>query len=140
MVTSPDSSRNVTPIPDEDHVPTVPLTMSASVVLSSLPKDASAALQDVDKMEPKKVTIHFQPIGGAPILRRKTYKISATQRFETVVNFLRKQLGCKPSDSVFLYVNSIFAPGLDEGVGGLWRCFKRDEMLMVSYSMTPAFG
>lgn len=27
---------------------------------------------------------------------------------------------------VFCYVNSVFAPGLDEGVGGLWRvslCF-----------------
>lgn len=23
--------------------------------------------------------------------------------------------------SVFCYVNSVFAPGLDEGVGGLWR-------------------
>ena len=22
---------------------------------------------------------------------------------------------------VFCYVNSVFAPGLDEGVGGLWR-------------------
>lgn len=23
--------------------------------------------------------------------------------------------------SVFCYVNNVFAPGLDEGVGGLWR-------------------
>ncbi len=32
-------------------------------------------------------------------------------KFETVVNFLRKKLDCKPTDSVFLYVNSVFAPG-----------------------------
>ncbi len=42
-------------------------------------------------------------------------------KFETVVNFLRKKLDCKPTDSVFLYVNSVFAPGLDEGVGNLFR-------------------
>ena len=42
-------------------------------------------------------------------------------KFETVVNFLRKKLDCKPTDSVFLYVNSVFAPGLDEGLGNLFR-------------------
>jgi ubiquitin-like protein ATG12 len=42
-------------------------------------------------------------------------------KFETVVNFLRKKLDCRPADSVFLYVNSVFAPGLDEGVGNLFR-------------------
>lgn len=25
------------------------------------------------------------------------------------------------TESVFCYVNSVFAPGLDEGVGNLWR-------------------
>lgn len=83
-------------------------------------------------------------------------------KFETVVNFLRKKLDCKPTDSVFLYVNSVFAPGLDEGVGNLFRvgglyliikpgrwvcgwltceqCFRTDDQLIVAYSMTPAFG
>jgi ubiquitin-like protein ATG12 len=76
---------------------------------------------------------------------------------------------------VFCYVNSVFAPGLDEGVGNLWRvsffffcrcsfsatsysclgwfcfgevflltflmqCFKTGEELVVSYSVTQAFG
>jgi ubiquitin-like protein ATG12 len=27
----------------------------------------------------------------------------------------------KDHESVFCYVNSVFAPGLDEGVGNLWR-------------------
>ena len=55
------------------------------------------------------------------MLSKKVFKISASQKFETVVNFLRKRLDCKPTDSVFLYVNNVFAPGLDEGVGNLWR-------------------
>jgi len=49
------------------------------------------------------------------------FKISATNRFEAVVSFLRKKLGVGREESVFCYVNSVFAPGLDEGVGGLWK-------------------
>jgi ubiquitin-like protein ATG12 len=67
------------------------------------------------------VTVRFKAVGAAPILGRQVFKISGTQRFETVVNFLRKQLRCKPTDSVFLYVNSVFAPALDEIVGNLFR-------------------
>lgn len=67
------------------------------------------------------VTVRFKPVGSAPLLRTLVFKISASMKFETVVNFLRKKLDCKPADSVFLYVNSVFAPGLDEGVGNLFR-------------------
>lgn len=103
--------------------------------------------------------MRFQPLPSAPILKNRIFKISASQKFETVVKFLRKKLDCKDTDSVFCYVNSVFAPGLDEGVGGLWRvsqlsvadykyrpiedfmqCFKTDDQLIVAYSMTPAFG
>lgn len=101
--------------------------------------------------------------------------------------FLRKKLYGKPAEGegqgsekakggggvgqgLFCYVNSVFAPGLDEGVGNLWRvsppsfpgsclskgrdilsmwklklmpfvqCFKTDDQLIVGYSVTPAFG
>jgi len=44
------------------------------------------------------------------------------------VAFLTKRLAGTPGfrgqsggGGVFCYVNSVFAPGLDEGVGGLWR-------------------
>lgn len=60
-------------------------------------------------------------MGSAPILTKQVYKISASQRFETVVKFLRNKLRCREDESVFLYVNSVFAPGLDEGVGALWE-------------------
>ena len=72
-------------------------------------------------LKPRAVPIQFKAVGSAPILRQKVFKVSASQKFETVVNFLRKKLDCKPTDSVFLYVNSVFAPGLDEGVGNLFR-------------------
>ena len=46
-----------------------------------------------------------------------------------MVSFLTKKLAGTPGfkerekggGQVFCYVNSVFAPGLDEGVGGLWR-------------------
>jgi len=81
-----------------------------------------------------KVTVRFQAVGSAPILRQKVFKVGADQKFETVANFLRKKLDCKPTDSVFLYVNSIFAPGLDEGVGNLFRVSVSNFALRTSKS------
>lgn len=86
------------------------------------------------------MTVRFQPVGSAPHLQQRVFKVSSAQRFETVVRFLRRKLGVRDSDSVFCYVNSVFAPGLDEGIGNLWRCFKTNEELVVAYSITPAFG
>ncbi|KAJ9206720.1 hypothetical protein DTO164E3_961 [Paecilomyces variotii] len=134
------TNAGTTPIPDDEHGADLPLTMSASVVLTGLPRDAHQALADVEALDTGKVTVRFQPLPSAPILKNRVFKISASQKFETVVKFLRKKLDCKDTDSVFCYVNSVFAPGLDEGVGGLWRCFKTDDQLIVAYSMTPAFG
>jgi len=55
------------------------------------------------------------------MLKTKIFTISAANRFETVVTFLRKKLAVRREESVICYVNSVFAPGLDEGVGGLWK-------------------
>ncbi|KAJ5467114.1 hypothetical protein N7475_004866 [Penicillium sp. IBT 31633x] len=128
------------PIPDDEHGADLPMNMSASVMLTNLPRDAHQALADVESIDSGKVTVRFQPLPSAPILKNRVFKVSASQKFETVVKFLRKKLDCKETDSVFCYVNSVFAPGLDEGMGGLWRCFKTDDQLIVAYSMTPAFG
>jgi hypothetical protein len=67
------------------------------------------------------VSVRFQPLSSAPVLKQRVFKISASSKFSVVTNFLRKKLSLKPSDGLFCYVNSVFAPGLDEGVGGLWR-------------------
>jgi len=55
------------------------------------------------------------------MLKRTVCHISSTQRFEVVVSYLRKVLKVGAMDSVFLYVNSSFAPALDEIVGNLHR-------------------
>ena len=95
--------------------------MAASVVLTSLPKTAHEALEGAGELLQPKVTVRFQPVGSAKPLKQRVFKISSTQRFEAVITFLRKRLGVEPKDSVFCYINRVFAPGLDENVGNLWR-------------------
>jgi ubiquitin-like protein ATG12 len=41
----------MTPIPDEEHGADLPLTMSASVVLTGLPRDAHQALADAEAVD-----------------------------------------------------------------------------------------
>lgn len=118
----------------------MPLTMAASVILTALPPDAHQALANAGALPQAKVTVRFQAVGSAPQLRQRVFKISSSQRFATVVNFLRRRLGIAREESVFCYVNNVFAPGLDEGVGNLWRCFRTGEELVVGYARTPAFG
>ncbi|KAG8667551.1 Ubiquitin-like protein [Fusarium poae] len=121
--------------------PNLPLTMSASVVLADLPRDATAALEAAGSFKTDKIVVRFKPVGSAPSLAQDVCKISSTRRFEEVVRYLRKKLRCKETDSVFLYVNSAFAPSLDEVVGNLHQCFKNSHgQLVVAYSLTPAFG
>lgn len=111
----------ISPLLPDDYPPSLPLPLSASIILSALPRDAHTALAQVSEQHPEKIKVRFQPIGSAPALTQRVFKISATNRFETVVGFLRKKLGVRRDESVFCYVNSVFAPGLDEGVGGLWK-------------------
>ncbi|CAI6318818.1 unnamed protein product [Periconia digitata] len=117
-----------------------PLTMAASVVLTNLPRDASKALDEAGRLGVEKVTIRLQPIGSAPPLKQRVFKLSASSRFEVIVRQLRKKLGVKPHESVHCYIGNVFSPGLDEGVENLWRCFKQGDELVVGYALSPSFG
>ncbi|KAF2193363.1 ubiquitin-like protein ATG12 [Zopfia rhizophila CBS 207.26] len=127
-------------IPDNDDPAEAPLTMAASMILASLPRDASTALEEAGELAVQKVTIRLHPIGSAPQLTQRQFKLSSNQPFSTIIRFLRRKLAVKEHESVFCYVNNVFAPSLDEGVGQLWRCFKTNDELVVGYAMSPAFG
>ncbi|KAF2964876.1 hypothetical protein GQX73_g8703 [Xylaria multiplex] len=138
---SPSPSPPPSPIQDRPASPELPLTMTASTVLTSLPHDASSALASAGGFDQEKVLVRFKAVGSAPQLKTEVRKISATQKFETVVTHLRKILSLNPTDGLFLYINSAFAPALDEIVGNLHRCFKdSNNQLIVVYSIAPAFG
>ncbi|KAI1827253.1 ubiquitin-like autophagy protein Apg12 [Xylaria intraflava] len=138
---APSPSPPPSPIQDRPSSPELPLTMTASTVLTALPRDASSALASAGQFDQEKVFVRFKAVGSAPQLKNEIRKISATQKFETVVTYLRRILSLSPTDGLFLYVNSAFAPALDEIVGNLHRCFKdSSNQLIVVYSITPAFG
>ncbi|RKP35463.1 ubiquitin-like protein Atg12, partial [Dimargaris cristalligena] len=86
------------------------------------------------------VVIRFRAIGNAPILKRSFFKISTTNKFQLVIQFLRKELNYKASDPLFVYISSAFSPSPDESVENLFRCFKTDGQLIVNYCTTAAWG
>lgn len=158
----PDTSVPASPVLEGRDSPDLPLTMTASTVLMALPRDATAALAAAGAFPLEKIVVRFKPVGSAPPIRRELVKVASAHKFESVVAYLRKTLKVADTESVFLYINSTFAPALDEVVGNLWRvglflasetswggpvgadisqCFKdSNDHLNVSYSVTPAFG
>ncbi|KAI1005971.1 hypothetical protein K3495_g2248 [Podosphaera aphanis] len=116
-------------------------TTSSIPPLTCQPQDILNALSTASSFQKAKVTVQFNAVGTAMRLRQNVCKISSTQRFEAVVLYLRKMLKVDQNENLFLYVNSSFAPALDEVVGNLHRCFKNsNDHLVVTYSVTPAFG
>lgn len=51
------------------------------------------------------VVVRFKAVGNAPIMKQNFYKITSSNRFQTVIQFLRKELGWKQGDAL---VSSIF--------------------------------
>ncbi|KAF2670100.1 ubiquitin-like protein [Microthyrium microscopicum] len=130
------------PIPDQTAETDMPMTMSASVILTTLPGDARKALETATGARdtaPPKITVHFNPLRDAPSLKQTRYKITATRPFSAVISFLRGKLRLKDADSLWCYIGN-FSPSPDEGVDGLFNCFKTGDELSVGYSITPTFG
>ncbi len=44
------------------------------------------------------VVVRFKSVGSAPIMKQNFYKITASNRFQAVMVFLRKELGWKGQD------------------------------------------
>lgn len=87
-----------------------------------------------------KVIVLFKATGNASQLKQNKFKLQATARFQSVVDFLRKQLRCAANEALFLFVNCTFQPAPDEIVADLFRCFHNNGKLIVNYATTPAWG
>ncbi|CAF2101568.1 unnamed protein product [Brassica napus] len=85
----------------------------------------------------RKIVVHLRATGGAPILKQNKFKISGTDKFAKVIDFLGRQLH---SDSLFVYVNSAFSPNPDESVIDLYNNFGIDGKLVVNYACSMAWG
>ncbi|KAK9228829.1 hypothetical protein WN944_021786 [Citrus x changshan-huyou] len=64
------------------------------------------------------VVVHFRATGGAPILKQAKFKISGSDKFAKVIEFLCRHLG---RETLFVYVNSAFSPNPDELVIDLYN-------------------
>ncbi|TEA20319.1 Ubiquitin-like protein ATG12 [Colletotrichum sidae] len=106
-------------IPDRPASPEIPLTMSASAILTAQPRDVASALASAGVYPFDKVVVKFKAVGSAPALAKSVAKISSTQAFSTVILYLRRRLKLKDTENIFCYVNDSFAPSLDEVVGNL---------------------
>ena len=86
------------------------------------------------------VVVRFKGVGNAPIMKQNMYKITATNRFQAVIQFLRKELGWPSGEPLvrlfvyafdvmddelllrqFLYINSTFSPAPDDTVLNLFK-------------------
>ncbi|KAG2221056.1 hypothetical protein INT45_009714 [Circinella minor] len=106
----------------------------------SLQKSFEQVIESRKQKDTSKVVVRFRAIGNAPILKQNFYKITASNKFQTVIQFLRKELRYQGSDPLFLYINSAFAPAPDEIVGSLFKSFNTDGQLIINYSTMAAWG
>lgn len=44
------------------------------------------------------MVVRFKAVGNAPIMKQNFYKITASNRFQAVIQFLRKELAWKAGD------------------------------------------
>lgn len=54
------------------------------------------------------VVVRFKAVGNAPIMKQNFYKITASNRFQTVIQFLRKELGWKSGDPLVRNANRTY--------------------------------
>ncbi|KAI4517058.1 APG12-domain-containing protein [Schizophyllum commune] len=103
-------------------------------------EEALKALETYKKKDPAKVVVRFKAVGNAPIMKQNFYKITSSNRFQAVIQFLRKELGWKAGDPLFTYINLAFSPAPDDTVSNLFKSFATDGHLIVNYSTTAAWG
>lgn len=103
-------------------------------------EEAMKALESYKKKDPAKVVVRFKAVGNAPIMKQNFYKITSSNRFQAVIQFLRKELGWKAGDPLFTYINLAFSPAPDDTVSNLFKSFATDGHLIVNYSTTAAWG
>lgn len=84
----------------QDHLENIAETLEA--LESYRKKDASKSvyrlLQCALHCLISTVVVRFKAVGNAPIMRQNFYKITASNRFQAVIQFLRKELAWKAGD------------------------------------------
>jgi len=123
----------------DTHTRALPTAWTAQDSLDNIAETLDA-IEAYKKKDVSKVVVRFKAVGNAPIMRQNFYKITASNRFQAVIQFLRKELGWKAGDPLFTYINLAFSPAPDDTVSNLYKSFSTDGHLIVNYSTTAAWG
>ena len=83
-----------------------------------------------------KVVIQLKAIGNAPILKQQIFKLSKQNEFSKITTFIQKEL---KQQQIFIYLNN-FVPRQNDLIGDLFGLFGVDGVLLLNYSLQPAFG
>ena len=62
----------------------------------------------------------LKPVGNTPQLTLKNIKAGRDKCLSDISNMVKSKMGVKPTDSVFLYVRSSFAPSPDARIADLF--------------------
>ncbi|KAK0472934.1 ubiquitin-like protein Atg12, partial [Armillaria novae-zelandiae] len=79
------------------------------------------------------VIARFKAVGNAPIMKQNFFKIISSNRFQAVIQFLRKELSWKAGELLHTYINLAFSPVPDDTVSNLFKLFATDGHLIVNY-------
>jgi len=115
---------------------------SESKIANPLRKGSSSAPLSGDAGSKETVVCLLKAVGGAPILKKQKWEFIRSKTFGHVAEFLKKhmQLDIQQQKQLFLYVNQSFAPALDATIGAVNDCFCTEGTLVISYSLTEAWG
>ena len=73
-------------------------------------------------------------------MKKTKFTMSASHRFSTVIEWLRKALHLKPTDPLFMFVSAAFAPNPDASMFDLHACYAVNNELVVNYAIQDAWG
>ena len=67
-----------------------------------------------------KVTVSIKAVGSTAQINLKTITANRSYTLNQISTLIRSKLGCKPTDSLFIYVRSSFAPPPDARIADLF--------------------
>ena len=67
-----------------------------------------------------KVTLNIKAVGSTAQITLKTITANRSYMLSQISNLIRQKLGCKPTDSLFIYIRSSFAPPPDARIADLF--------------------
>ncbi|KAH9501316.1 hypothetical protein DERF_012170 [Dermatophagoides farinae] len=95
--------------------------------------------QEQPKEKNNKVPLLLIPTGNTPILKKKNFKVDSNFTIGQLKVLIKKFLNLESNEALFVYVNQIFAPSLEQTVQNLFDCFGCDGKLILYYSKAQAW-